>query len=116
MAEQRERESRREIEMLLNSTHAIEADFYTYRYLANEGFIPGYNFPRLPVRALMSGVTEAHAIDRPRFLGLTEFGPGNVIYHEGRKHRVAGCVMPAGGVEARIIRAKQPATRCLRPS
>jgi hypothetical protein len=49
---------------------------------------------------------EAHAIDRPRFLGLTEFGPGNVIYFEGRKHRVASCVMPAGGIEARISRAK----------
>ncbi len=106
MAEQREREARREIELLLNSSHRTEADFYTYRYLANEGFIPGYNFPRLPVRALVSGASEAHAIDRPRFLGLTEFGPGNVIYFEGRKHRVAACVMPAGGVEARIIRAK----------
>jgi very-short-patch-repair endonuclease len=106
MAEQREREARREIELLLNSSHRTEADFYTYRYLANEGFIPGYNFPRLPVRALVSGATEAHAIDRPRFLGLTEFGPGNVIYFEGRKHRVMGCVMPAGGIEARISRAK----------
>jgi hypothetical protein len=105
-AEQRERESRREIELLLNRSNQTQADFYTYRYLANEGFIPGYNFPRLPVRALVSGTTEAHAIDRPRFLGLTEFGPGNVIYHEGRKHRVAACVMPAGGIEARIIRAK----------
>jgi hypothetical protein len=106
MAEQREREARREIELLLNRSHSPEADFYSYRYLANEGFIPGYNFPRLPVRALVSRATEAHAIDRPRFLGLTEFGPGNVIYFEGRKHRVAGCVMPAGGIEARISRAK----------
>jgi superfamily II DNA/RNA helicase/very-short-patch-repair endonuclease len=105
-AEQREREARREIELLLNRSSRTEADFYTYRYLANEGFIPGYNFPRLPVRALVSGTTEAHAIDRPRFLGLTEFGPGNIIYHEGRKHRVAACVMPAGGIEARIARAK----------
>jgi hypothetical protein len=106
LAEQREREARREIELLLNRSNSTEADFYTYRYLANEGFIPGYNFPRLPVRALVSGATEAHAIDRPRFLGLMEFGPGNVIYFEGRKHRVAGCVMPPGGIEARIIRAK----------
>jgi hypothetical protein len=106
MAEQRERESRREIELLLNSSHRTEADFYTYRYLANEGFIPGYNFPRLPVRALVAGAAEAHAIDRPRFLGLTEFGPGNIIYYEGRKHRVGACIIPAGGVEARIIRAK----------
>jgi hypothetical protein len=51
-AEQREREARSEIELLLNSSNRTEADFYTYRYLANKGFIPGYNFPRLPVRAL----------------------------------------------------------------
>ncbi len=25
-------------------------DFYPYRYLAAEGFLPGFNFPRLPVR------------------------------------------------------------------
>jgi hypothetical protein len=56
MAEQREREARREIDLLLNSSHRTEADFYTYRCLANEGFIPGYNFPRLPVRALVTGV------------------------------------------------------------
>jgi hypothetical protein len=105
-AEQREREARREIELLLNISHRTETDFYTYRYLANEGFIPGYNFPRLPIRALVSGTTEAHMIDRPRFLSLTEFGPGNVIYYEGRKHRVAACVMPARGFDARIIRAK----------
>jgi very-short-patch-repair endonuclease len=106
MAQQREREALRERELLLNTTHRTEADFYAYRYLANEGFIPGYNFPRLPVRALVAGAAEVHAIDRPRFLGLTEFGPGNIIYYKGRKHRVASCVMPAGGVEARIIRAK----------
>jgi len=28
-----------------------ESDFYPYRYLASEGFLPGYNFPALPVRA-----------------------------------------------------------------
>ena len=26
-------------------------DFYTYRYLASEGFLPGYSFPRLPLAA-----------------------------------------------------------------
>jgi hypothetical protein len=26
-----------------------ESDFYPYRYLASEGFLPGYNFPTLPV-------------------------------------------------------------------
>jgi hypothetical protein len=54
IAEQREREAKREIQLLLNEGDSNEADFYVYRYLANEGFLPGYNFPRLPVRALVA--------------------------------------------------------------
>lgn len=105
-AEQREREAKRELELLLNAGDQTEADFYPYRYLAGEGFIPGYNFPRLPLRALVSSAETAEAIDRPRFLGLGEFGPGNVIYHEGRRHRVVSCVIPAGGIEQRLGPAK----------
>jgi hypothetical protein len=48
----------------------------------------------------------ATSIERSRFLGLSEFGPWNVIYHEGRKHRVVGVVVPASGLEARLTRAK----------
>src|SRR5262249_33037322 len=47
-AEQREREAKREIQLLLNESDSTEADFYVYRFLGNEGFLPGYNFPRLP--------------------------------------------------------------------
>ena len=105
-AEQREREAKREITLLRNESDSTETDFYVYRYLANEGFLPGYNFPRLPVRALVATGDQAQAIDRPRFIGLVEFGPGNTLYHEGRKHRIASVVLPAGGVEARLTRAK----------
>jgi ATP-dependent helicase YprA (DUF1998 family) len=105
-AEQREREAKREIQLLLNEGDSTETDFYVYRYLANEGFLPGYNFPRLPVRALIATGDQAQAIDRPRFIGLVEFGPGNTLYHEGRKHRIASVILPAGGIEARLTRAK----------
>ncbi|MGI8643397.1 MAG: helicase-related protein, partial [Thermomicrobiales bacterium] len=104
--EQREREAKRELDLLLNQGDATESDFYPYRYLANEGFLPGYNFPRLPLRVLVSGREATQSIDRPRFLGLSEFGPWNVIYHEGRKHRVTSVVLPAGGLEPRISGAK----------
>ena len=90
----------------MNEGDNTEADFYVYRYLANEGFLPSYNFPRLPVRALVATGEQAQAIDRPRFIGLVEFGPGNSIYHEGRKHRIASVVVPAGGIEGRLTRAK----------
>jgi ATP-dependent helicase YprA (DUF1998 family)/very-short-patch-repair endonuclease len=106
-AEQREREAKREIDLLLNRTQQqTESDFYPYRYLAGEGFIPGYNFPRLPLRALLPSGDQLHVVDRPRFLGLGEFGPRNILYHEGRKYRTARCVLPPGGVEGRLKKAK----------
>ena len=74
-----------------------ETDFYPYRYLGSQAFIPGYNFPRLPVRALLEIGDETETIDRPRFLGLSEFGPNNIIYHEGRRHQVTGLMLGAGG-------------------
>jgi ATP-dependent helicase YprA (DUF1998 family) len=106
-AEQREREARREIDLLLNRTQRMEeSDFYPYRYLASEGFLPGYNFPRLPVRALVTVRESSQSVVRPRFLGLGEFGPGNVIYHEGRKYRVDSVMVPPNGIEERLRRAR----------
>jgi hypothetical protein len=106
-AEQQEREAKRELDLLLNQSEAREeSDFYPYRYLAAESLLPGYNFPRLPLRALVSAGESAHSIDRPRFLGLSEFGPLNVIYHEGRKHRVTSVMLPTGGLDDRLTRAK----------
>jgi len=100
-----EQEARREIELLLNRGESMEADFYPYRYLANQGFIPGYNFPRLPVRAFLRSGDSTEVVDRPRFLGLTEFGPGSFIYHEGETHRVHSAVLPATGLESRLSQA-----------
>lgn len=105
-AEQQEQEAKREITLLLNQSDITESDFYPYRYLASEGFLPGYNFPRLPLRALIQGREKAHSIDRPRFLGLREFGPRNLIYHEGRKHRVIGCFVPSGGLQQRMTKSR----------
>ena len=108
-AERQENEAARELALLLNNTSGYEeSDFYPYRYLATEGFLPGYNFPRLPVRALVKNraSSDVHAIDRSRFLGLIEFGPRNIIYDEGRKHRVRAVALPADGVDSRLTNAK----------
>ena len=78
-------------ELLLRSRPSMNSDFYTYRYLAAEGFLPGYNFPRLPLMAFVPGrqqVARDSFLSRPRFLGLTEFGPQSIIYHEGSTYRV----------------------------
>lgn len=64
------------------------SEFYTFRYLASEGFLPGYNFTRLPIRAFLGGKDRNESISRPRFIGLKEFGPNNLIYHNGGKFKV----------------------------
>ncbi len=101
-----EAEAKHEIALLLNQAGQTESDFYPYRYLASEGFLPGYNFPRLPLRALLETESATHVVDRPRFLGLSEFGPRNILYHEGRKYRLIRCVLPMSGIEGRLRKAK----------
>ncbi len=101
-----EAEAKHEIALLLNQAGQTESDFYPYRYLASEGFLPGYNFPRLPLRALLETENATHVVDRPRFLGLSEFGPRNILYHEGRKYRLIRCVLPMSGIEGRLRKAK----------
>ena len=52
------------------------SEFYPYRYLASEGFLPGYNFTRLPLRIFVpTGSTDGEYISRPRSVALREFGP-----------------------------------------
>jgi superfamily II DNA/RNA helicase len=66
------------------------SEFYIFRYLASEGFIPGYNFTRLPVRAFLGYKfnNSGSYISRPRFVALREFGPNNLVYHNGAKHKM----------------------------
>lgn len=73
------------------------SDFYSYRYLATEGFLPGYNFPRLPLYAFVPGEgTSGSFLSRARFLAISEFGPRSLIYHEGRSYRVLKAKLPPG--------------------
>ncbi len=107
-AERRRREALRQKDLLTcNDTRREESDFYPYRYLAGQGFLPGYNFPRLPVRAFVPTQGDnGEFIARPRFLALNEFGPGNIIYHEGHKYRVTRSLLPPGEADSRYLRAK----------
>lgn len=71
------------------------SDFYSYRYLATEGFLPGYNFPRLPLYAFIPGEGKTGAVlSRARFLAIAEFGPRSLIYHEGRAYRINKAKLP----------------------
>lgn len=81
-----------QIRLLTDARSAMEGDFYSYRYFASEGFLPGYNFPRLPISAFIPGRRRAKGRDeflsRPRFLAISEFGPRALIYHEGRRYEI----------------------------
>ena len=81
-----------QIRLLTEAEGIYEGDFYSYRYFATEGFLPGYNFPRLPISAYVPGRRRLRGrdefISRPRFLAISEFGPRALIYHEGARYRV----------------------------
>ncbi|WP_088889844.1 DEAD/DEAH box helicase [Leptolyngbya ohadii] len=102
-AEDQEREARRQIDLLIGRVASgksqSEFEFYPYRYFASEGFLPGYNFPRLPVRAYIPAGDEGEFISRPRIVALREFAPGNIVYYEGNKFQIAKTRVPAGGIE-----------------
>src|SRR3546814_3962024 len=69
-----------------------QSDFYSYRYFASEGFLPGYSFPRLPLSAFIparrSGRrgSDGEFLSRPRFLPIREFGPRRLVYHARDRH------------------------------
>ena len=49
------REAEAQLELLRGGERAsaLQSDFYSYRYFASEGFLPGYSFPRLPLSAFI---------------------------------------------------------------
>lgn len=67
-----------------------ENEFYPFRYLASEGFLPGYNFVRLPIRATLQykNKDESETLSRARSFALREFSPHNTIYCNGSKFSV----------------------------
>ena len=87
----------RQLDLLRNDMFGSRtelSEFYPYRYLASEGFLPGYNFTRLPLRIFLpTGDSSGEFISRPRSIALREFGPLNIIYHNGRKYRVSQLVV-----------------------
>jgi len=100
-AERRDARSRylsasRQLELLEAGTSSSGSDFYSYRYLATEGFLPGYNFPRLPLYAFIDADKSSTVLQRPRFLAIAEFGPNSLVYHEGKAYRCNRAKLPAG--------------------
>jgi len=98
-AERRRADARNQLTLLRNDdSESGSTDFYSYRYLASEGFLPGYSFPRLPLAAYIParrGARHAGAyLQRPRFVAISEFGPNALIYHEGARYEVTRVQLP----------------------
>lgn len=97
----RRREAETQLTLLKNESvdsKSVLSDFNPYRYLASEGFLPGYSFPRLPLAAYIPTAgrrfSEGDYLQRPRFLAIREFGPGALIYHEGARYQVTRIQLP----------------------
>jgi len=103
-----ERQAIRQLNLLRNDLFGRStelSEFYPYRYLASEGFLPGYNFTRLPVRVFLPpSDSSGEFVSRPRPIALREFGPLNIIYHSGRKYRV--CQLVVQDAESALEEAK----------
>ena len=101
-AQGRHRDALSQLSLLRNDDKGIgNSDFYPYRYLASEGFLPGYSFPRLPLAAYIparrGGKFDGDFLQRPRFLAINEFGPNALIYHEGARYEVVRVQLPRDG-------------------
>jgi superfamily II DNA/RNA helicase len=83
------------------------SEFYPYRYFAAEGFLPGYNFTKLPVRVFIpsQGEFQGDYISRPRSIALSEFGPENVIYYNANKYRVKQ-IVSMNSIDSNVVQAK----------
>jgi ATP-dependent helicase YprA (DUF1998 family)/very-short-patch-repair endonuclease len=94
-------EAEAQLRLLLESAESRHSDFNSYRYFASEGFLPGYNFPRLPLSAFLPGRQKKKGTDefltRPRFLAISEFGPRSIIYHEGSRYVINKVILPVDG-------------------
>lgn len=101
-AKARRNEAENQLRLLMNQNdESGHSDFYTYRYFASEGFLPGYSFPRLPLAAYIPAVRQGSDtrdggdyLQRPRFLAISEFGPRALIYHEGARYEVTRVQIP----------------------
>ncbi|MEO8612715.1 MAG: DEAD/DEAH box helicase [Chloroflexota bacterium] len=96
-AERLRREALSQIDLLTEVSSLAQSDFYSYRYFATEGFLPGYSFPRLPLSAFIPARRanqRDNFLSRPRFLAISEFGPRAIIYHEGSRYLINQVIMP----------------------
>jgi ATP-dependent helicase YprA (DUF1998 family) len=110
------REAESQLDLLTaEDIQLMQSDFYSYRYFASEGFLPGYSFPRLPLSAYIPGRQikggRDEFLSRPRFLAISEFGPRSFVYHEGSRYIINKVILPVSE-DAEEPVATQRAKQC----
>lgn len=107
-------EAESQLELLTQAEDLAQSDFYSYRYFASEGFLPGYNFPRLPLSAYLPArrvkVGRDEFLSRPRFLAISEFGPRSIVYHEGSRYQINKVILPVDDRTAHQVEGEGFAT------
>lgn len=107
------KEAKSQLDLLSEAKNTVQSDFYSYRYFASEGFLPGYSFPRLPLSAYIPARRirrqDDEYLSRPRFLAISEFGPRSIVYHEGSRYIINRVNLPVSdtGEGLAVLRAKQ---------
>lgn len=104
-------EAEQQLNLLTQVDTLAQSDFYSYRYFASEGFLPGYSFPRLPLSAYIpgrrfGGRQRDEFLSRPRFLAISEFGPRAIVYHEGSRYTINKAILPVGDDDVITRKAK----------
>jgi len=108
-AERLRAEAESQLKLLTDVENLEQSDFYSYRYFASEGFLPGYNFPRLPLSAYIPARRTRQKdeyLSRPRFLAISEFGPRAIVYHEGSRYLINRVIL-SGETDREDITTRQ---------
>ena len=74
------------IERKLEAMRDGKRDWYLYRYLGSEGFLPGYAFP--PQAVALAFDDRDHEMARDPDIALTEYAPGNFVYYGGERYEI----------------------------
>lgn len=114
-AERLRRDAEEQLKLLTEVDNLVQSDFYSYRYFASEGFLPGYNFPRLPLSAYIPARRSRQRdefLSRPRFLAISEFGPRAIVYHEGSRYTIHKVILPPASEHEPITRQAKRCERC----
>ncbi|MGC9346933.1 MAG: DEAD/DEAH box helicase [Anaerolineae bacterium] len=74
------------IERKLQRMREGHGDWYLYRYLGGEGFLPGYAFP--PQATILSFNDREDELARDPEIALGEYAPGNFVYYRGEQYAV----------------------------